>query len=269
MPSSLSVGGMRMSVTTTSGSSASTLAMSVGPSATVATTSIPGVSARSRVTASRTRNPSSATATRIAMRRHYGARDAPATPCPRPGARGAHRDHATDAGGLRCFPAMALAFTGSGVAECAIVLPGPAVRATCVRRWEMLESVKGNNPDTAPPLAATVAVLTVDDNVVFRRAAHDVIRATPGFEPVGEADTGEAALSLVPVLRPQLVLMDVRMPGIGGIEAARRIAEVAPERVAVVLMSADPRGLADEAIPPGTLGVVRKDRLSPAALRAL
>jgi len=63
--------------------------------------------------------------------------------------------------------------------------------------------------------------------------------------------------------------MDVRMPGIGGVEAARRIAEVAGERVAVVLMSADPQLLSQAPMPPGTVGVLQKARLSPAVLRTV
>jgi len=116
---------------------------------------------------------------------------------------------------------------------------------------------------------ATVGVLAVDDQECFRRVVSDVVQGTPGFELVGETDTGEAAVSLVPVLRPQLVLMDVCMPGIGGVEAARRIAEVARERVAVVLMSADPRLLLQSTMAPGAVDFLRKERLSPAALRAL
>jgi two-component system, NarL family, invasion response regulator UvrY len=116
---------------------------------------------------------------------------------------------------------------------------------------------------------AAVGVLTVDDDPRFLRLAREIVGATPGFETVGEAATGEAALSLIPVLRPQLVLMDVRMPGIGGIEAARRISERAGDRVAVVLMSADPHLLACAGTSRGTVGVVSKERLSPAALRAL
>jgi CheY-like chemotaxis protein len=115
-----------------------------------------------------------------------------------------------------------------------------------------------------------VGVLTVDDDAAFREVAREVIDATPGFEAVGEAATGEAAVGLVPVLMPQLVLMDVRMPGMGGVEAARRIAQSAGARVAVILMSADTRLLdAAAATPRCQAGVLRKDRLSPAALRAL
>jgi two-component system, NarL family, invasion response regulator UvrY len=121
---------------------------------------------------------------------------------------------------------------------------------------------------TARPRPTAVGVLTVDDDPRFLEVARDVVHATPGFETVGEAATGEAAVSLVAAVGPQLVLMDVRMPGIGGIEAARRIAD-AGAGVHVVLMSADPSLAEAERLPHGTSGVVRKDRLSPAALRAL
>jgi len=132
-------------------------------------------------------------------------------------------------------------------------------------------SLPAVRPDrkTARPRRTAVGVLTVDDDPGFLEVARDVVRATPGFETVGEAATGEAAVSLVATVGPQLVLMDVRMPGIGGIEAARRIADTVEGGVHVVLMSADPTLVEVERLPHGTSGVVRKDRLSPAALRAL
>jgi DNA-binding NarL/FixJ family response regulator len=95
-----------------------------------------------------------------------------------------------------------------------------------------------------------------------------VVAATPGFDCVGEASSGEDAVTLAPALQPQLILMDVRMPGIGGIEAARRII-ARGDGVAVVMMSSDPRLLAPEVIPHGTAGTLKKEWLSPSALRAL
>jgi DNA-binding NarL/FixJ family response regulator len=86
----------------------------------------------------------------------------------------------------------------------------------------------------------TVRVLTVDDQALFRAVARDVIEATPGFEMVGEAPSGEAALDAVRRLAPDLVLLDVRMPGIDGIEVARRLADSHPE-VFVVLISIEER----------------------------
>jgi two-component system, NarL family, invasion response regulator UvrY len=114
-----------------------------------------------------------------------------------------------------------------------------------------------------------IAVLTVDDDPRFLRVARDVIRLTPGFESVGEATTGEDGVALAAVLRPRLVLMDVRMPGMGGIEAARRIAEADEDRVAVVLMSADPHAVDHEAMPGRTIGFLAKERLRPSSLQAL
>src|SRR3954454_11878371 len=70
---------------------------------------------------------------------------------------------------------------------------------------------------------APVSVLTVDDQVVFLRAARDLIAATPGFEHVAQATSGREALELAEELRPDLVLLDVRMPEMDGIETAQRL----------------------------------------------
>jgi DNA-binding NarL/FixJ family response regulator len=81
-----------------------------------------------------------------------------------------------------------------------------------------------------------VRVLVVDDQAPFRTAARMVVEATDGFEVVGEAETGEESVELTRSLRPDLVLMDVNLPGIDGLEATRRIlAEGDP--VVVLLLS--------------------------------
>ncbi len=79
---------------------------------------------------------------------------------------------------------------------------------------------------TAP---SQVRVLVVDDSQVFRDAAAEVVAATPGFELVAEAESGEGAIAIAELLHPDLVLIDVRMPGLGGIESARRIRDGAGE----------------------------------------
>ena len=81
-----------------------------------------------------------------------------------------------------------------------------------------------------------VGVVAVDDQEPFRRAAREVIAATPGFTLVAEATSGEEGLALAESLEPDLVLMDIRMPGMGGIEATRRIAAARADTL-VLLMS--------------------------------
>ena len=68
-----------------------------------------------------------------------------------------------------------------------------------------------------------IRVVVADDHPPFLRAARAVVGATPGFELVGAAGSGEEAIELAATARADLVLLDVHMPGIGGIEAARRI----------------------------------------------
>jgi DNA-binding NarL/FixJ family response regulator len=80
-------------------------------------------------------------------------------------------------------------------------------------------------------------VLIVDDQEPFRLAARAVVEMTDGFEVAGEADTGEAAVETAREIRPDLVLMDVNLPGIDGIEATRRILEDSDGRVVVLMVS--------------------------------
>jgi two-component system invasion response regulator UvrY len=68
-----------------------------------------------------------------------------------------------------------------------------------------------------------VRVLIVDDQEPFRTVARTVVEFTDGFEVVGEAETGEASVESAHELRPDLVLMDVNLPGISGLEATRQI----------------------------------------------
>lgn len=68
-----------------------------------------------------------------------------------------------------------------------------------------------------------VRVLIVDDQAAFRAAAREVVAATNGFEVVGEAASGEESIVAARRLHPDLVLMDVRLPGVDGIEASRQI----------------------------------------------
>jgi DNA-binding NarL/FixJ family response regulator len=117
--------------------------------------------------------------------------------------------------------------------------------------------------------AAVVKVLTVDDKLVFRNLARLVLRTTPGFESVGEAASGEEALELVDRVKPQLVIVDVRMPGMGGIETARRISAAHPETTVVLISIEDPGDLPSAAEQAGAVALVRKQDFGPAMLRDL
>jgi DNA-binding NarL/FixJ family response regulator len=83
-----------------------------------------------------------------------------------------------------------------------------------------------------------IRVLIVDDQEPFRLAADAVVDAADGFTVVGTATTGEASVEAAARLRPDLVLMDVNLPGIDGLEATRRILSAdGPRRIVVLLLS--------------------------------
>jgi two-component system, NarL family, invasion response regulator UvrY len=114
-----------------------------------------------------------------------------------------------------------------------------------------------------------VQVLTVDDQRVFRDAARVLIEATPGFAVAGEAASGEEAIEAVRTLAPDLVLLDVRMPGLDGIETANRIAGSGCAAVVVLVTGHerdDVRLLAEES---GAVALVQKESLRPRVLREL
>ena len=83
----------------------------------------------------------------------------------------------------------------------------------------------------------TVRVLIVDDQEPFRMAARMVVEITDGFEVVGEAETGEDSVRMAEELRPDLVLMDVNLPGINGLDATRQILAEGGASVVVLLLS--------------------------------
>jgi DNA-binding NarL/FixJ family response regulator len=116
--------------------------------------------------------------------------------------------------------------------------------------------------------ARDVLVLTVDDQASFREVARRVVEVVPGFCWMGEACSGEEAVAFVRRQVPDLVVMDVRMPGMGGLDAAQRIAADAPG-IAILLVSAEEA----EAAGFDTAGaraatVARKQDFGPALLRA-
>jgi DNA-binding NarL/FixJ family response regulator len=116
--------------------------------------------------------------------------------------------------------------------------------------------------------ARDVLVLTVDDQASFREVARRVVEVVPGFRWMGEARSGEEAVAFVRRHAPDLVVMDVRMPGMGGLDAAHRIASDVPG-IAILLVSAEEAEAAafDEA-DSECATFARKEDLGPALLRA-
>ncbi len=112
-----------------------------------------------------------------------------------------------------------------------------------------------------------VAVLIVDDQAAFRRAAAAVVRMTPGFTVVGEAASGEEAVELADALRPAVVLMDINLPAMNGIEATRRITDARPETVVLLLSTYRDEDLPSDIESSGFAAYVNKDEFGPDVLR--
>jgi CheY-like chemotaxis protein len=115
----------------------------------------------------------------------------------------------------------------------------------------------------------TVRVLVVDDQAVFQRVMSAVVDETEGFVLVGCAASGEESIVAARALSPDLILMDVNLPGIDGMEATRRLREEATA-VAVVLLSTydedDWDGQAQEC---GAVAYVAKSAFGPDRLTAV
>src|SRR4051794_15253372 len=88
-------------------------------------------------------------------------------------------------------------------------------------------------------IASNVHVLVVDDQAPFRQAMAAVVDATDGFEVVGQAASGEESIDAFARLQPDLVLMDVNLPGISGVEATRRLRALPSPPVVLLLSTYD------------------------------
>ena len=122
-----------------------------------------------------------------------------------------------------------------------------------------------------PPAAAhdRIGLLVVDDQLVYRQVAREVIEATDDFELLGYATRGEHALAAVEELEPDLVLLDVRMPGMDGIATAERLTSAYPDMTVVLISIEEPPNLPGGITSCGAAAVVRKQDFAPAMLRRL
>jgi two-component system, NarL family, invasion response regulator UvrY len=114
-----------------------------------------------------------------------------------------------------------------------------------------------------------VSVLIVDDQAFFRSAARAVLAVTPGFTAVGDVDSGEAAVTRVAELHPGLVLMDIHLPGISGIEATRRIVAAHPGTAVLLLSTYRAEDLPADARDCGAIAYLHKEDFEPEVLERI
>jgi DNA-binding NarL/FixJ family response regulator len=117
--------------------------------------------------------------------------------------------------------------------------------------------------------AETVRVLVVDDQAPFRAAARAVIARVRDFELVGEAMSGEEAVEFVDTLRPAIVLMDINMGVMDGLEATRIITAAHPETMVILVSTYTEADMPPAARTCGAAAYVNKDELSPRVVRHL
>ncbi len=110
-----------------------------------------------------------------------------------------------------------------------------------------------------------IRVLLVDDHAVVRMGFRLLLQSNPGITVVGEADSGEAACQLFLELAPDVVIMDIAMPGMGGVEALRRIRARQPQAKILTLSAHDDLMHARRTLQEGALGFLSK-RSAPEAL---
>jgi len=107
-----------------------------------------------------------------------------------------------------------------------------------------------------------VRVLIVDDQPTYRAVAREVVQATPGFEVIGEAASGEESLQLSSQFLPDLVLMDVNLPGIDGMEATRLITN-SSKAVVFLISTYDSVEYSERAAACGAAGFIPKSEFDP------
>jgi DNA-binding NarL/FixJ family response regulator len=102
-------------------------------------------------------------------------------------------------------------------------------------------------------------VLICDDHRIVREGLRQFVAGVPGVDKVETAASGEEVLARYPHEHPDLVLMDVRMPGLGGLEATRRLVQQFPEAKVIMLTAADDRDQVAAAVSSGARGYLLKD----------
>ena len=118
-------------------------------------------------------------------------------------------------------------------------------------------------------LRKPLRVLIVDDHRLFAEALEVILASDGRIEIAGHAGTGEEAIEAATSSQPDVVLMDIAMPGMDGLEATRRIAEKVPSAAILMLTGSNSRIDVDQAKQAGAAGYVTKDRIAAELVRAI
>jgi DNA-binding NarL/FixJ family response regulator len=114
-----------------------------------------------------------------------------------------------------------------------------------------------------------IRLLIADDHPIFRYGLRTLLQAEAVFEVVGEAITGQDAIDQVAILQPDVVLMDLNMPGLNGIEATRHILIIAPQTRILILTMFDDDGSVFAAMRAGARGYILKGAEGDETIRAI
>ena len=117
----------------------------------------------------------------------------------------------------------------------------------------------GSEPVAGPASSEPIRVLVVDDHAVFRRGLQMVLEQEPDIEVVGEAGDGSEAVTMAANTAPDIVLLDVRMPKRGGIDACTAIKDAVPSVAIIMLTISDEEADLYDAIKAGAVGYLLKD----------
>jgi DNA-binding NarL/FixJ family response regulator len=123
--------------------------------------------------------------------------------------------------------------------------------------------------DAAAPVQQPIRVLIADDHRLFAEALEAILSAESTIEVVGRARNGAEALEMTLDLAPDVVLMDISMPVMDGVEATRRIREARPEACVLMLTGSTAAADVDRSRDAGAAGYVTKDRIASELVDAI